>query len=226
VAEPIARLEGVSKSYPGRGVLFDDVDLTVTQGESTAILGRSGEGKSTLLSILGLLERPDRGTHRFAGEAVAELGAAATDRLRGGSIGFVFQRFALFSHLSALENVLVPLRHRGGEREATLRDAGRDALTAVGLADAVRRRPRSLSGGEQQRVAIARALVVRPSLILADEPTGSLDEVTGRDVVDLLVDQVQSRGAALVVVTHEQDVARRMDRTLELREGRLHEVTR
>lgn len=220
MAETAVRLSGVSKSFGGK-VLLNRVDLEIAAGESVAIVGKSGSGKSTLLSILGLIDVPDSGHHEFDGTDVSTMSTKTKDALRGSEIGFIFQRFALFPHLNALENVLVPLRHAGFKSNREMRDLGMQMLGEVGLTEAAHRRPARLSGGEQQRVAIARALVRSPRLILADEPTGSLDVQTGSDVASLLIDQVRQRGASLVVVTHDPDIAARLSAQFELTDGAL-----
>ena len=202
--------------------LLHDLHLAVESGESIAVLGRSGAGKSTLLAILGLLDPDFTGTYTL-GDAETTRPGVDIDALRAENIGFIFQRFALFPHLSALENVLVPLRHqRRPPRDAT--SLARTALARVSMADRQTHRPARLSGGEQQRVAIARALITDPHVILADEPTGSLDQDTGRDIVDLLLARVAEGGSSLIVVTHDGDVAARMDRQLVLDGGRLREA--
>ncbi|NEM92495.1 ABC transporter ATP-binding protein [Galbitalea soli] len=221
MAEPVIQLRGVGKAVPGLPHLLSDVSLSVERGSSVAIMGRSGSGKSTMLSVLGLLDPDFAGEYLLNGQRVDRLSSRACDRLRGTEIGFVFQRFALFAHLSALENVMVPLRHRGGSTERAMRHRAHAALDSVDMGHAARRRPRHLSGGEQQRVAIARALINDPALILADEPTGSLDADTGRTIVSLLLGRVAEQGAALVVVTHEHDVAAEMDDLLRLTRGTL-----
>lgn len=218
---PIVRVRGAAKSLSRDAPLLTNVDLTLFAGESLAIVGRSGSGKSTLLSLLGLLDSVDSGSYSFNGADVSAMSRRELDLVRGRNIGFVFQRFALFPHLSAVDNVKTPLQHLGGLSSSRMRGLALDQLAAVGMLHAQRRIPRRLSGGEQQRVAIARALVHSPQLILADEPTGSLDLETGRTIVHLLRGAVLARDAALVVVTHDPEVAKAMDRTLELRDGEL-----
>jgi len=210
-----------SKLLPNGAPLFSGVNLEVSAGEAVAIVGRSGCGKSTLLSILGHLDRFDSGIYEMQGQSVATWSTADIDRTRSERIGFIFQRFALIPHLSVLENVVVPLRHRGGVDETRLKQRGMAALVSVGMDHLSRRLPRKLSGGEQQRVAIARALVHSPQLILADEPTGSLDQSTGSHVIDILRERVTDQGSSLIVVTHDLDVAARMDRILRMEEGTL-----
>lgn len=222
----LVSLRSVAKSLQAGVCILDDLDLSVDIGQSLAIVGRSGSGKSTLLSILGLLDTADRGTYVFEDRDVSIMSTGQIDALRGTRIGFVFQRFALFPHLNALENVMTPLRHASRLSERQMRASAHEALDAVGMAAHAKRQPRRLSGGEQQRVAIARALVHRPALILADEPTGALDQVTGDSVISLLADGVQSGNAALIVVTHDPEVASRMGRRAVLIGGRLQEDSR
>ncbi|GAA2839708.1 ABC transporter ATP-binding protein [Kitasatospora paracochleata] len=221
VAEDVHK--GVQLASGRRLDLVRAVNLTVAAGESVAVVGRSGSGKSTLLTVLGLLSRPDRGRITVAGRDTATLGDRPLSALRNGAIGFVFQNYSLLAHLDAAENVALPLNHgpRVPGREVRARTA--DALAAVGLAERARSRPRQLSGGEQQRVAIARALVRDPSLVLADEPTGALDTATADRVLATLTGVTARRGAALVVVTHDREVAMRMDRVLRLEDGVLVE---
>ena len=196
------------------------VSFRVDRGEHVAIIGTSGSGKSTLLNLLGALDRPTEGEIRFLGRDVRTMSDAELAELRNRRIGFVFQSFHLLSRLSALDNVVLPLVYRGTPRRER-RDRAERALRAVGLGDRLDHRPTELSGGQQQRVAIARALVTEPDLVLADEPTGNLDTATGNDVLDLLDGLHDDRGTALVVITHEAEVAARADRVIELRDGRV-----
>ncbi|RMH00943.1 MAG: ATP-binding cassette domain-containing protein [Planctomycetota bacterium] len=211
----------------GSGVLevLRGASLALRPGEVVALRGASGSGKSTLLHLLGLLDRPDRGEVRLAGRAAAGLGATARARLRARLVGFVFQQFHLLAELSALENVLVPRRLACGaawlRRRREERARARELLAAVGLGDRLRHRPAQLSGGEQQRVAIARALVGRPAILLADEPTGNLDRRTGEEVLALLLELARDRDAAVLLATHDPDIAARCDRILALADGRI-----
>lgn len=208
---------------PGRQrlVILSGVDLTVAPGESVAVMGRSGSGKTLLLSTLGLLTPLEAGTLHIAGMDVSRLTDRRRAKVRNRHIGFVFQSYSLVRHLSAYRNVELPLRYgdRIGWRERRRRVF--EALELVGLADRARSRPRQLSGGEQQRVAIARSLVRRPSVILADEPTGALDVATAATVLEVLRAATSSYGCALLVVTHDPVVAGSMSRTLLLADGRL-----
>ncbi|HET7732132.1 MAG TPA: ABC transporter ATP-binding protein [Usitatibacter sp.] len=217
----LADARGVSKSYAlaGRAVtVLRDVDLTIARGDFVAIEGRSGSGKSTLLHILGALDGAFRGSYRYDGTEVGALGDEARSRLRATGIGFVFQSFHLLPHLTVLENVVLPFRYAGAERFAPERAA--EAVAQVGLAHRMHHRPAQLSGGEAQRAAIARATVMRPGLLLADEPTGNLDAQTGAQVIDAL-EALNAAGTALVLVTHDPGVARRARRRLRLMDGRL-----
>ena len=215
----------VSKSYEtpaGPVSVLRDLDLRVGAGESAAIVGPSGSGKTTLLNLLGALDQPSAGSIRVGGEELGKLDAAAAARFRNRTIGFVFQLHYLLPQCSVLENVLVP-RLAGGweEPEAETRARAEALLAQVGLQDRLGHRPFQLSGGEQLRVAIARALINRPKLILADEPTGSLDPATGERIADLFLRTQESAHVALVVVTHNPGLARRLNRTYRLADGRL-----
>ena len=194
------------------------VSFAVDHGDYVAIMGSSGSGKSTLLNLLGALDRPTAGEVRYGGVDVQSLSDAQLAELRNRRIGFVFQAFHLLPRLTALDNVALPLVYRPGTARAR-RARATAALEAVGLADRVTHRPTELSGGQQQRVAIARALVTEPDLLLADEPTGNLDTVTGHDIMGLLERLHEEVGTALVVITHEGEVARRATRRIELRDG-------
>jgi lipoprotein-releasing system ATP-binding protein len=220
--------EDVEKEYrsgPEVVRVLRGASLAVGAGEMVALVGASGVGKSTLLHILGALERPTAGRVLFAGEAVFERSEAGLTRFRRQEIGFVFQFYNLLSEMSALENTMIPaLLRRSSTSEA--RAWAADALADVGLGDRLRHRPGELSGGEQQRVAIARALMNRPRLILADEPTGNLDPKTSEIIYDLFLRLQAERGIAFLVATHNPDLARRADRGYRLVEGRAVEEVR
>jgi putative ABC transport system ATP-binding protein len=214
-------LADVTKEHPGAPpvVALRSVSLTIGEGELVAVVGPSGSGKSTLLAIAGTLERPTSGTVRIAGAAVEDLPDRSLSGIRGGRIGFVFQQFFLIPSLSALDNVACGLLYRGIPA-AERRRAAAQVLDRVGLAGRGRHRPGELSGGECQRVAIARALAGKPAIILADEPTGSLDTATGRDILALLA-QLNADGATIVVVTHNPEIAEATPRTIRLRDGEI-----
>ena len=194
------------------------VSLSMAAGESVGLVGPSGSGKTTLLMILGGLERPNSGRVTIAGAELGALGEDALARFRRDNIGIVFQSFHLVPTMTALENVAIPLE-LAGRRDAF--EAARAGLDAVGLAGRVLHYPAQLSGGEQQRVAIARAFVTRPKLLLADEPTGNLDGATGRLVMDLLFRLGAEHGTALLLITHDHELARRCDRIVGLADGRV-----
>jgi putative ABC transport system ATP-binding protein len=196
-----------------------DVSFSVEQGEFVAIRGRSGSGKSTLMHLLGLLERPDSGHYALLGREVADLSEDARALIRNHEIGFVFQWPALLPRASALENVELPLIY-AGIGGAKRRRKAKEALERVGLCEHMFHWPNQLSGGQQQRVAIARAIVNTPALVLADEPTGSLDSTTGNEILSLF-EKLQQIGRTIVVVTHAPDVAERAGRQITLHDGRI-----
>jgi putative ABC transport system ATP-binding protein len=197
-----------------------DVSLDVARGESVAIMGASGSGKSTFMNVLGCLDRPTRGSYRLAGRDVAALSADERAEIRNREVGFVFQSFNLLPRTSALENVELPLVYAGVEGEES-RERAQEALRAVGLAGRERHFPSQLSGGQQQRVAIARALVNRPLLLLADEPTGNLDSHSSREIMEIFQRTVREQGLTLVVVTHEAEIAAFAQREITFRDGRV-----
>jgi putative ABC transport system ATP-binding protein len=222
ISSPLLEAVAVERTYRlGRDVevpALRGVSFVVERGDYVAIVGSSGSGKSTLLNLLGALDRPDAGHVRYDGRDVREMSDPELAELRNTRIGFVFQSFHLLPRLTARENVILPLVYRPGTvRER--RERAEAALASVGLADRMDHRPTELSGGQQQRVAIARALVTDPALVLADEPTGNLDTSTGEDIMALLEQLQDERGTALVVITHEPEIANRADTTIELRDG-------
>ena len=222
---PVIQLEGLTKAYnvgtPVETEVLHGLDLSLAQGEFAALIGPSGSGKSTLLNIIGLLERPTGGRLSIAGRDTASLSEAEITQLRGRSIGFVFQFHHLLPAFSALENVTLPALMGEGRVSSAQRERARSLLDAVGLSQAMDKRPGELSGGMQQRVAIARALVMDPPLVLADEPTGNLDTVSSSEVFALLRRIHVERGTTFIVVTHDPRLAARCDRLVELIDGRI-----
>jgi putative ABC transport system ATP-binding protein len=221
----LLHLDGVSRvvDLPDGSVLpiLTGVGLTVQEGEHIAVVGRSGSGKSTLLNILGLLDTPTAGTYSVDGAPTGALSARRRGQMRGRTFGFVFQQFNLLPRRTAAENVATPLLYAGGAAFWQRRRRALAALERVGLAHRAESFPEKLSGGEQQRVAIARALVRSPRVLLADEPTGSLDVDTGTAVMDLLEEVTTRTGATLVTITHDLSVAARAQRQFRLDHGRL-----
>jgi len=225
MADAAIELRGGTRTLPDGKNVVDDVSLRVEPGESLSIVGRSGCGKSTLLSCLGLIAPFDKGSHYSIGRHdVAALPDRQLARLRATSIGFVLQNSGLVPHLSALENVAVPLMHSSRLNVREIRRRATAKLEMLEVGHLARRRPTQVSGGERQRIAIARALVIEPSLILADEPTGALDELTGTLVLDRMLDVVHRSAASLIVVTHDKQIAARTGRTLRMESGRLHRL--
>jgi len=220
---PALEAVDVTRSYLLDGVSIEalrGVSLRVDHGDFVAVVGPSGSGKSTLMHLLGGLDRPTSGTMRVGGRNVAQITADELAAVRNTTIGFVFQAFQLLPRTSALDNVALPLVYRG-LRRAERRKRAAATLEAVGMGHRLGHRPGQLSGGEQQRVAIARALVTDPQVLLADEPTGNLDTARGQEVLDLLSGLNAERGVAVVVVTHDAEVAARASRQVHVRDGRL-----
>jgi len=222
VSEPLIVLEGVRKVYDAGEVAVEalrGIDLTVGEGEYIAIMGPSGSGKSTLMHILGCLDTPSAGSYRLAGEEVANLSPARLAVLRNKFIGFVFQSFNLLSRASLLRNVELPMLYAGiGADERKAR--AREMLDHIGLADREKHMPNQLSGGQRQRAAIARALVTRPALLLADEPTGNLDQTSGGEVMDIF-DALNGFGQTVIIVTHDPTVAAHAHRIIRIVDGRI-----
>ena len=198
---------------------LDHVDLTIGDGDFVAVMGPSGSGKSTLMNILGCLDTPDEGRYRFEESSVDALDDAALSRIRNEKIGFVFQSFHLLPRMTALENVMLPLRY--SDRDASeLRDRAVELLTRLGLADRLDHRPNQLSGGQRQRVAIARSLINSPPLLLADEPTGNLDSRTSEEIMELF-EELNRQGQTILMVTHEEEIAAHAKRTIRMRDGKI-----
>ncbi|MDQ6685805.1 MAG: ATP-binding cassette domain-containing protein [Pseudomonadota bacterium] len=222
---PIIAVEKLSKQVhdsTGTLTILHEIDFSLPRQRSVAIIGASGSGKSTLLSIIAGLDVPSAGTVRLDGDDLFAIDEDARAALRAAKVGFVFQSFQLLANLNALENVMLPLELQG-RRDA--RAAAREMLRRVGLGERLGHYPRVLSGGEQQRVALARAFVVEPALLLADEPTGSLDFATGETVMQLMFEMNREAGTTLVLVTHDPSIAARCDRQLHIDAGRLSEAT-
>nr|WP_281172582.1 ABC transporter ATP-binding protein [Pseudonocardia spinosispora] len=218
--QPLIRLSGVSKVYRTGAEevhALDRVDLTVHAGEFLAVMGSSGSGKTTLMNVLGCLDPPSEGSYVLDGVDVSGYSKREIARVRGRKVGCVFQSFNLIPRTSALRNVELPLVYAGvGDRA----ERAREALRQVGLGDRMSHAPSQLSGGQQQRVCIARALVADPAILVADEPTGALDGVTGREILTLLVN-LHKAGRTIVLITHEKEEARMTDRVIQLRDGRV-----
>jgi putative ABC transport system ATP-binding protein len=224
MGEPAVELEDVHLSL-GRGAarvhILKGISLNIGRGETAALIGPSGSGKSTLLMVMAGLERPDAGSVKVDGTGLGSLGEDALARFRGARIGIVFQAFHLVPTMTALENVAIPLELAGAAAPFA---RARAELATVGLDDRLGHYPAQLSGGEQQRVALARALAPNPAILVADEPTGNLDEATGASIIDFLFALKRERGATLIVVTHDQALASKCERRIGLRSGRIEEA--
>jgi putative ABC transport system ATP-binding protein len=214
--DPILQVKNLSKSY-GITKVLHDLDMEIKGGESVAILGQSGSGKTTLLSLLAGLEQPDEGSVHFQGQSLGGLSVDALARLRGHSMGIIFQEYHLVPSLTAKENAALPLEIQGDKNAAAKAEA---LLERVGLRQRGHHYPHQLSGGEQQRVAIARALAAKPRVLFADEPTGNLDEATAAEVETLIFSLIAEEGLTAIIVTHNQDLAARCGRVLTLHLGR------
>ncbi len=220
-ARPVIRAENLVRTYSTGSAevhALRGVSLTVMPGEMVAIMGASGSGKSTMMNILGCLDRATSGTYELDGVAVEHLGRSALADLRNTKLGFVFQGFNLLARTSALENVELPLLYDRSGRKLDTRRMAKEALERVGLGDRLEHQPSELSGGQQQRVAIARALVTQPALVLADEPTGNLDSRTSVEVIAVF-QELNEQGITVVLVTHEPDIAQYCKRVIEMRDG-------
>ena len=225
---PLYQLTDIGKSCDapaGRIEILRDITLTIHAGESLAIIGASGSGKSTLLHLLGALDTPTQGTLLFEGQSLPDLSAAEKARFRNKKLGFVFQFHHLLPEFTTEENVAMQALIAGIPRSKALA-AAREALVRVGLSDRLMHRVTTLSGGERQRAAIARAILLQPRVLLADEPTGNLDQKTGASVLELLLELNRTLGMTLVVVTHNREMASTLGRCLELRSGELYEEMR
>jgi ABC-type lipoprotein export system ATPase subunit len=221
---PLIELNNVWKIYDLGEVKVEALrgaTLAIEQGEYVALIGPSGSGKSTLMNLVGCLDRPTRGSYRLAGEEVANMSRDERARIRNQRLGFVFQNFNLLARTSALENVELPLLYSRGVSARERRKRAIDKLTLVGLADRLDHHPSQLSGGQQQRVAVARALVNEPAILMGDEPTGNLDTRTSREVIALFRELNENQGITVILVTHDQDVAKNARRTIVLRDGRI-----
>jgi putative ABC transport system ATP-binding protein len=222
--EPVIEVRGLSKRVKdatGELIILDQIDLSIEKGSSVAIVGASGSGKSTLLGLLAGLDSATAGTVRLLGRDLGALNEDERAALRSGSVGFVFQSFQLMPHLTALENVMLPLELRGDVPHKEIATRARDLLEQVGLGQRTAHYPKLLSGGEQQRVALARAFVTHPAVLFADEPTGSLDAATGYAIIDLMFEMNRRNGATLILVTHDAELAERCDATVTIEAGRL-----
>lgn len=222
------RFENVKKIYRMGDTVFEalkGVSFTIAQGELVAIVGPSGSGKSTTMHIIGLLDKPSEGKYYLDNIDTSEFTGDKLSSLRNHRLGFVFQQFFLLPRLSALENVMLPLTYRQNEKHSLsqMKLRAMEVLEKVGMEKHAAHRPTELSGGQQQRVAIARALIGKPSIILADEPTGALDTKTSQQIMDLLVSQMADTGTTVVIITHSLEIAKQCNRAIHVRDGLLEE---
>lgn len=226
INDAVIRAEGLAKTYAEGKMhtpVFDGLELSVSRGETVAIIGASGAGKSTLLHLLGGLDVPTAGEVYVSGQRMSALSDAARGALRNRNLGFIYQFHHLLPEFSALENVMMPVLLGGGEI-ADARARALELLQSVGLGHRLEHKPGEMSGGERQRAAVARALVNQPACVLGDEPTGNLDDRTAAAVFGQMLELNRARATSLVLVTHDRSLARKLDRVLELREGRLHSL--
>jgi putative ABC transport system ATP-binding protein len=225
---PLIEIRKITKTYDLGEVKVEalkETDLTIEPGEYIALIGPSGSGKSTLMNTLGCLDRPTSGSYKLTGEEVATMSASERARIRNRRIGFVFQNFNLLARTTALENVELPLLYSSSVSASERHRRAKDKLALVGLAERMDHHPSQLSGGQQQRVAIARALVNEPAILLADEPTGNLDSKTSREVIAMFRDLNEKAGLTVILVTHDQNVAKHARRIVVLRDGNIVQDT-
>jgi len=221
--DKVIRMDGIRKVYDTGKIQVEalkGVDLQVCAGEFVAIIGPSGSGKSTLMNLIGCLDTPTSGAYELRGESVAEMNKEQLATIRNRRVGFVFQSFNLLPQISAFENVELPLLF-GGFSGRARRERVTELLERVGLADRMEHRPTELSGGQMQRVAIARAVAMQPDILLADEPTGNLDSLSGQDIMSLFTD-LWAQGSTIIVITHDPALAKRADRQIEIRDGNIN----
>jgi len=224
MGQPILQMSQITKAYEmgeESQIVLQDVDLTIEQGDFVAILGPSGSGKSTLMNIIGCLDSPTSGTYFLSGQKIADLDDKILAKIRNKEIGFVFQQFQLLPRLSAIHNVELPLIYAGVSEKERKRRA-EEMLRKVGLGDKLHHRPNQLSGGQQQRVAIARALVTEPTILLADEPTGALDQKTSHQIMDLF-HEIHQEGKTIIMITHDQKIAKNAKKIVHILDGNLRE---
>ena len=227
MSREILRLENIEKYYSGnidKLHIIRNLSLTVEEGEFISILGRSGSGKSTLLNIIGLLDKIDKGKIYIGGQEVEKLSDEKKDILKNGMLGFVFQFHYLLPEFTALENVMLPALVNDFKNRKEVEERAMEILDAVGLKDRVKHKPSQLSGGEKQRVAIARALINSPKILLADEPTGNLDEEIADEIIKILMKSAHEMGKSVIVVTHSKKIADAADVVLKIHEGKLYHL--
>jgi putative ABC transport system ATP-binding protein len=221
--KPLIKLLSVKKQFPMDGVVVKalrGVDLEIKSSEFVAIVGPSGSGKSTLMNIIGLLDRPTKGTYIFSGQKTSRFSDNKLASIRNSKIGFIFQTFNLLPRLSALENVKMPLMYKDNTQEKSRKALALEKLKQVGLEDRVEHRPNQLSGGQQQKVAIARALINKPDLILADEPTGNLDSKSGKEIMDIIT-RLHKKKNTIILVSHDLKLAKMAQRIIHIKDGQI-----